>query len=157
MCLRKRWIEFQRLAGCADHFWAHFTRRGPADARCAELVVRACQGNISRCKRRILLDRLLKVNNTFLYSSSVVAVGELPLEIALINLRRDLAHGDKPGTLLSRDRHPHSSRNGLRHIALKSKRVPQFAIVHFRPEVFVSRAPNQLGMDANPTAISYDR
>src|SRR6266850_903576 len=157
MCLRKRWIQFQRLSGRADHFWPHFTRRSPADATCAECAVRVCQANVSRCKRRVLLYRLLKVGNTFFHFSSAVAFGELPLEIALINLRRDLARGDKSGAFHTADRNLYSSSNSLCHPALQGEGVPEFAVVGLRPEMLVGGAANQLSVNADATALAYDR
>src|SRR6185437_10310496 len=94
MCSRKRWIQFQRLTDRADYFWLQFTRRSPGNARHAECVISMRQAEVSRCKRRVLLDCLLKVSNAFLRCSwAVASFSELPLEKVLINIRGDLARG----------------------------------------------------------------
>src|SRR5882724_6785022 len=159
MCPGKLWIQFQRLSGRADYFGLNFTRWSPADARLAESVVPPCQAKVSRCKRRVLLDRLLKVSNTFFHCSWAVAffLGELPLKIALINLRRDLARGYKSGAFSTGDCNLYSSSNRLCHLALQDESVPEFAVVGLRPEMLVGRAANQLGVNADATALAYDR
>src|SRR5882757_7422853 len=65
--------------------------------------------------------------------------------------------GNKSGALLPGNRYLDFPSDGLRHLTLKSERVPQFAVVGLRPKVCVGRAANQLRGDANPTAVSYDR
>src|SRR5690242_4096794 len=134
---RKRWIQFQRLTNSADYFWLHFTWRSPANARHAECVISMRQAEVSRCERRVPLDRLLKVRNaSFLCSWAVAFFDELPLEKVLINVRGDLARYYKPGTFCSGDRNLHSSSNGLCHLALKSESIPKFAVIGLGPEVF---------------------
>jgi len=97
MRLNKRWVQFQCLAGRTDHFGAKLTRRSPGDAGSAELAISPRQANISRCKRRVLLNGVFKIADAFLHACAAVVSGELALEIALINLRRDLARGGKSG------------------------------------------------------------
>src|SRR4029077_12255320 len=156
---RKRWIQFQRPADRADYFWLHCTRRSPANARHAECVISMRQAEVSRCKRRVPLDGLLKVRNAFLRCSwHVVAFfDELPLEKVLINVRRDLARGYKPGAFCSGDRDLHSSSNGLCHLALQSESIPEFAVIGLRPEMLVGGGANQLGVNAHPTTLAYHR
>src|SRR5207245_4255973 len=159
MCPGKLWIQFQRLSGRVNYFWPHVTRRSAADARLAESVVRLRQSKISRCKRRVLLDRLLKVSNTFFHCCWAIAFffGELPLQIALINLRRDLARGYKSGAFCTGNRNLYSSSNSLCHLTLQDEGVPEFAVVGLRPEMLVGRGANQLGVKADPTALAYCR
>ena len=155
---RKRWIQFQRPTDRADYFWLHFIRRSPANARHAECVISMRQAEVSRCKRRVFLDRLLKVSNAFLRCSWAVAFfDELPLEKVLINVRGDLARGYKPGAFCTGDRNLHSSSNGLCHLALQSESIPEFAVIGLGPEVFVGRGADELGVNADPTALAYDR
>src|ERR1700686_306160 len=99
---RKRWIQFQRPTDRADYFWLHFIRRSPGNARAAEFGIRLGQAEVSRCKRWVPLDGLLKVSNAFLPCSWPVAFfDELPLETALINVRGDLARGYDSGAFCS--------------------------------------------------------
>ena len=44
---------------------------------------------------------------------------------------------NQPGTLFSGDLDLHSARDGLCHLALKSKYVPQLAVVLIGPKVLV--------------------
>ena len=45
-------IELQCLPGCIDHFATHVFGWS-ADENCAECRTRACQADVSRCKRRV--------------------------------------------------------------------------------------------------------
>src|SRR5260370_39429905 len=153
---RKRWIQFKRPAGRANYFWLHCTRRSPANARHAECVISMRQAEVSRCKRRVPLDGLLKVRNAFLRCSWAVAFfDELPLEKVLINVRGDLARGYKPGAFYSGGRDLHSSSNGLCHSAFRSETIPGFAVIGLGPEVLVGCGSDELGGNANPTNLPY--
>ena len=55
-------IQLQRLPGCADQFWTHFVWWG-ADTKRPKHVIDGGQTDVSRCKVRVLSDRLLKVGN----------------------------------------------------------------------------------------------
>src|SRR6266478_5029640 len=155
---RKRWIQFQRPVDRANYFWLHCTRRSPANARHAQCVIGMRQAEVSRCKRRVPLDGLLKVRNAFLRCSWAVAFfDELPLEKVLINVRGDLARGYKPSAFCTGDRNLYSSSNSLCHLALQSESIPEFTVVVLGPEVFVGRGADELGVNADPTALAYDR
>src|SRR2546430_3938236 len=155
---RKRWIQFQRPTDRADYFWLHLIRRSPGNARRAKRVISMRQAEVSRCKRRVPLDRLFKVSNAFLLCSWAVAFFDgLALEKVLINVREDLARGYKPGAFCTGDRNLYSSSNGLCHLALQSESIPEFTVVVLGPEVFVGRGANQLGVNAHATAVAYDR
>src|SRR5690242_18394737 len=123
---RKRWIQFQRPTDRADYFWLHFTRRSPANARHAECVISMRQTEVSRCKRRVPLDGLLKVSNAFLRCSWPVALSEeLTLEKVLINVRGDSARDYKSGAFCTGDRNLHSSSDRLCHVALQAEGVAE--------------------------------
>jgi hypothetical protein len=155
---RKRWIQFQRPTDRADYFWLHLIRRSPGNARRAKRVISLRQAEVSRCKRRVPLDRLFKVSNAFLLCSWAVAFFDgLALEKVLINVRGDLARGYKPGAFCTGDRNLYSSSNGLCHVALQSESIPEFTVVVLGPEVFVGRGADELGVNADPTALAYDR
>src|SRR5437773_637174 len=152
---RQRRIQFQRPTDRADYFWLHFIRWSPGNARLAEFGIGLGQAEVSGCKRRVPLDRLLKVNNAFLHCSWAVAFfGELSLEKVLINVRRDLACDYKPGAFCTGDRNLHSSSNGLCHLALQYEGVPELAVVGLRPEMLVGGGANQLGVNADATALA---
>src|SRR6202047_3221802 len=98
----KAWIQFQCLPGGADYFWTYFTG-GIADKNRAECVIYVCQADIGGRKRRVFPNGLLKVGNTLFEISSVGAVWKLSFEIVLIDFRRDMTRGDKPGAFLPGD------------------------------------------------------
>src|SRR5258707_12944744 len=155
---RKRWIQFQRPTDRADYFGLHLIRRSPGNARRAKRVISLRQAEVSRCKRRVPLDRLFKVSNAFLLCSWAVAFFDgLALEKVLINVRGDLARGYKLGAFRTGDGNLYSSSNGLCHLALQSESIPEFAVVILGPEVFVGRGAGELGVNADPTAFAYHR
>src|SRR5258708_27337592 len=63
MCFRKCRIQFQRLLGRSYHLWTYLPG-GNSDKNCGEIVVRACQADVCRCKRRVSLYRFLEITNT---------------------------------------------------------------------------------------------
>ena len=118
--------------------------------------MRAGQTDVSRCKRRVSLDRLLEITNTTLLDACFAVAfveGEPAFKIALVDFRRDGTYCGKPLVFLPGHRNFDLSGDRLRHLALQSKHVPQLAIIGFRPEVLVGRTANQLSADTNPTAL----
>jgi hypothetical protein len=61
MCVRERWVQFQRLSGCADRFWQHFTRRSHADPRSTERTISGGQSNVSRMTISMLSKRQTRI------------------------------------------------------------------------------------------------
>src|SRR5208283_5058424 len=135
---RKVRIQFNCFSSCTHHFGVRFHRGVTAKNR-SELLVCVREADVSRCKINVLADRFLKVGNTLFKLGLAAALAEFifGFKIALVNFRRDMMRRDQPGTLLSGDLDLDSARDGLRHLALKSKYIPQLAVVLIRPKVLV--------------------
>src|SRR5262249_48347490 len=80
VCFGKLRIQFQRLPHRTNGLWACFVRWSAVEWL-AEVFVSVCQTDVSRCKRRVLSDRVFEVGDHSLNLRAGIASGELSLEI----------------------------------------------------------------------------
>src|SRR5690348_11489495 len=121
---RKIWVKFHGFLRRYD-FLLEVRVRPFADKSRAEIVVGRRQPKVSRSECCILAYGVLEMTNTFLdirlCRTLVQIIGTL--KVAFVNFRSNRLGGGKTLPPVSRHRHFHFLRDGLRHVALKRKDV----------------------------------